>query len=63
LGWLDLEALNLGDNPSERLLEKGKVAFNSGQSFSKQCLQYVRINFATSPTILTNAIDRIAKVV
>lgn len=63
LGWIDLEALNLGDNPSERLLEKGKVAFNSGQSFSKQCSQYVRLNFATSPTILTDAIDRIAKVV
>jgi cystathionine beta-lyase len=63
LGWLDLEALNLGGNPSERLLEKGKVAFNSGQSFGKQCSQYVRINFATSPTILTDAIDRIAKVV
>jgi cystathionine beta-lyase len=63
LGWLDLEALNLGDNPSEKLLEKGKVAFNSGQSFGKQCSQYVRINFATSPTILTDAIDRITKVV
>jgi cystathionine beta-lyase len=63
LGWLDLEALNLGVNPSERLLEKGKVAFNSGQSFGGQCPQYVRINFATSPTILTDAIDRIAKTV
>jgi len=63
LGWLDLEALNLGDNPSERLLEKGKVAFNSGQSFGKQCSQYVRLNFATSPTIITDAIDRISKVV
>jgi cystathionine beta-lyase len=63
LAWLDLEALSLGENPSERLLEKGKVAFNSGQSFGVQCSQYVRLNFATSPTILTDAIDRIAKVV
>ena len=63
LAWLDLEALSLGENPSERLLEKGKVAFNSGQSFGAQCSQYVRLNFATSPTILTDAIDRIAKVV
>ena len=63
LGWLDLEALNLGENPSETLLVKGKVAFNSGQSFGKQCPQYVRVNFATSPTILTDAIDRIAKVI
>jgi cystathionine beta-lyase len=63
LGWLDLEALNLGENPSEKLLEKGKVAFNSGQSFSKQCSQYVRLNFATSPTIIAEAIDRIVKIV
>jgi cystathionine beta-lyase len=63
LGWLDLEALNLGENPSEKLLEKGKVALNSGQSFSKQCSQYVRLNFATSPTIIAEAIDRIVKIV
>ena len=61
LAWLDLEALNLGADPSAVLLEKGRVAFNAGHTFGKQCSQYVRLNFATSPTILTEAIHRISR--
>jgi cystathionine beta-lyase len=48
LAWLDLEALNLGLDPSVTLLEKGRVAFNAGHTYGKQCSQYVRLNFATS---------------
>ena len=61
LAWLDLEALQLGDDPSATLIEKGKVAFNAGHTFGTQCSQYVRLNFATSPTIITEAIERIAR--
>ncbi len=61
VAWLNLEALNLGENPSQVLLERGKVAFNPGHVFSAQTSQYVRLNFATSPTIITEAIDRIIK--
>lgn len=63
LAWLDLEALNLGENPTETLLTKGRVAFNAGHTFGKQCSQYVRLNFATSPTIITEAIHRIARAI
>lgn len=63
LAWLDLEALNLGEDPSVTLLERTRVAFNAGHTYGKQCSQYVRLNFATSPTIITEAIDRIAKAV
>jgi cystathionine beta-lyase len=61
LAWLDVEPLNLGENPSVTLVEKGRVAFSPGHAFGKQCAQYVRLNFATSPEILTEAIDRIAR--
>ena len=61
LAWLDLEALALGEDPSATLVEKGKVAFNAGHTFGVQCSQYVRLNFATSPTIITEAIERIAR--
>jgi len=61
LAWLDLESLNLGENPSVTLIEKGRVAFSPGHGFGKQCDQYVRLNFATSPEIITEAIDRIAR--
>ena len=63
LAWLDLEALNLGDDPTETLLAKGRVAFNAGHTYGKQCSQYVRLNFATSPTIITEAIHRIARAI
>jgi cystathionine beta-lyase len=63
LAWLDLEALNLGEDPSITLLEKGRVAFNAGHTYGKQCSQYVRLNFATSPTIVTEAIHRIARAI
>ncbi|MDA2962709.1 MAG: aminotransferase class I/II-fold pyridoxal phosphate-dependent enzyme [Actinomycetota bacterium] len=58
LGWLDLTSLNLGENPSATLLEKGRVAFNPGHTYGSQCSQYVRFNFATSPEIITEAIAR-----
>lgn len=63
LAWLDVESLNLGEDPSITLIEKGRVAFNPGHAFGKQCNQYVRLNFATSPEIITEAIDRIARAV
>lgn len=63
LAWLDLEALNLGEDPSITLLEKGRVAFNAGHTYGKQCSQYVRLNFATSPTIITEAIHRISRAI
>ncbi|CAB5109524.1 MAG: aminotransferase class I/II-fold pyridoxal phosphate-dependent enzyme [Actinobacteria bacterium] len=59
LAWLDLSTLNLGENPTATLLEKGRVAFNPGHSYGLQCSQYVRLNFATSPEIITEAIERI----
>jgi cystathionine beta-lyase len=63
LAWLDVESLHLGPDPSVTLIEKGRVAFSPGHGFGKQCDQYVRLNFATSPEIITEAIDRIARAI
>ena len=63
LAWLDLSSLNLGSNPAETLLEKGRVAFNAGSIYGAQSSQYVRLNFATSPEIITEAIARIVKTI
>lgn len=60
LAWLDLEALNLGSNPSQVLLERGRVALSPGKAFSPRSLSFVRLNFATSPEILTEAVNRMA---
>lgn len=59
LAWLDMSSLNLGENPAETLLEKGRVALNAGALYGQQSAQYVRFNFATSPEIITEAVHRI----
>ena len=61
VAWLDLTSLNLGENPAQTLLERGKVAFNAGHMYGAQSSQFVRLNYATSQIILTEAIDRIVK--
>ena len=61
LAWLDLSALNLGADPSATLLERGKVAINGGLMYSPHHAQFARLNFGTSPEIITEGIDRIAR--
>ena len=61
LAWIDLSSLELGEDPSQILLEKGRVALNAGHMYGAQCSQYVRLNFATSPEIITEAIERMVR--
>jgi cystathionine beta-lyase len=61
LAWLDLRALDLGEDPSETLLERGRVALNPGPSFGPQGAGFARLNFGTSPALLEEAVTRIAK--
>ncbi|CAB4536614.1 unannotated protein [freshwater metagenome] len=62
LAWLDLSNLNLGEDPGAVLIERAKVAFNSGHIYGELGKSHVRLNFATSPAIITEAIERIARV-
>jgi cystathionine beta-lyase len=61
LAWLDLSALNLGVDPGATILLQSKVALNSGHIYGAQWNQFVRLNFATSPEIITRAITQIAE--
>lgn len=61
LAWLDLTELNLGEDPCATLLIKGKVALNPGLSYGFQSGQFARLNFGTSPEIITEAFHRILK--
>ena len=61
LAWLDVSALNLGENPAATFLEKGKVAFNPGHTYCpihRDHDQFVRFNFGTDKSIIAEAIDR-----
>jgi cystathionine beta-lyase len=61
LAWLDMSTLGLGDDPAARILEKGKVALNGGVLYGPKHKSFVRLNFGTSPQLITEGIDRIAK--
>ena len=60
LAWLDLSALALGEDPSAAILEKGKLAVNGGVLYGPKHKSFVRLNFGTSPEIITEAFDRLA---
>ena len=60
LGWIDLTALGWGENPAKRILREAKVALHYGPAFGAEGAGHVRLNFGTSPEILSEAITRIA---
>lgn len=63
LAWIDLSPLGWGDNPARRILKEAKVALHFGPAFGEQGRGFVRLNFGTSPEIITEAIERIATLV
>jgi cystathionine beta-lyase len=61
LAWLDLRALDLGEDPTEALLERGRVALSPGPQFGPQGAGFARLNIGTSPALVEEAVERIAK--
>jgi cystathionine beta-lyase len=61
LGWLDFRNLGLGIDPAERVLQDARVALNSGPTFGAAGRGFARINFACSPSVLEEGVERIAK--
>jgi cystathionine beta-lyase len=60
LTWLDLRGYDLGEDPSEQLLARGKIAVNAGPTFGPQGAGFVRLNIGTSPALVEEAVARIA---
>ncbi|MGP4110988.1 MalY/PatB family protein [Streptomyces sp. 4N509B] len=63
LAWLDCRRLGLGDDPAEVLLARGRVALSSGVPFGVGGEGHVRLNLATSPEVITEAVRRMAAAV
>ena len=61
LGWLDFRALGWDEDPAARILREARVALVPGPEFGPEGEGFARINFACSPEMLTEAIDRIAR--
>lgn len=58
LAWIDCRGLGLGDDPAAVFLERGRVAVNVGTEFGTQGAGFVRLNLATTPEILAEAVSR-----
>ncbi|MDN3482170.1 aminotransferase class I/II-fold pyridoxal phosphate-dependent enzyme [Arthrobacter sp. APC 3897] len=62
LAWLDFRGVGWGGDPAAVALEQGRVALESGLKFGRQGTGFVRLNFACSPEVLTEAVTRLAAV-
>lgn len=60
LAWLDMRQTDLGPEPAKALVERAKVGLNEGADYGKGGAGFVRLNFATSPEILSQALERIS---
>ncbi|SCF22112.1 MalY/PatB family protein [Micromonospora chokoriensis] len=63
LAWLDCRALGLGDDPAGVFLDRGRVALNPGTAFGTGGGGHVRLNLATAPELITEAVRRMAAAV
>ncbi|MEU5942767.1 MalY/PatB family protein [Micromonospora sp. NPDC047548] len=77
LAWLDCTALGIDtgqsdgepgvasdvDGPAKMFLDRARVALSSGHVFGTGGAGFVRLNFATSPAILTDAVARMGRAV
>lgn len=61
LAWLDCRPLGWGDDPAAVLRERGRVALSPGLSFGETGRGFVRLNLATSPEIVTEAVERMVR--
>jgi cystathionine beta-lyase len=60
LGWLDFRDLGFGIDPAERVLSEARVALNSGPTFGAAGRGFARLNFACDPSVLEEAVERMA---
>jgi cystathionine beta-lyase len=60
LAWLDGRDLGLPGSPAQHFLEHAKVALVDGADFGAGGAGHVRLNFATSEALLTEAVERMA---
>lgn len=61
LAWLDCRDLDLAPSPYRFFLDRARVALSDGASFGAPGQGFVRLNFATSRAILSEALERMAK--
>jgi cysteine-S-conjugate beta-lyase len=61
LAWLDFRGLGLGPDPSQPILERGRLALSPGPQFGPQGAGFARLNLGTSPALVEEAVARICR--
>lgn len=59
LAWLDVRRFGLGDAPAAALIDRAGIALSEGSEFGDAGGGFVRFNFATTPGILDELLDRL----
>lgn len=60
LSWLDCRALDVGPDPASFFREHARVELNAGSDYNPGGDGFVRLNFATSTSVLRQILDRMA---
>ncbi|GAA3164632.1 MalY/PatB family protein [Nonomuraea roseoviolacea] len=60
VAWLDCRALGWGDDPARVFLRHGGIGLSSGPRFGADGRGFVRLNFATAPERVSEAVRRMA---
>lgn len=61
LAWLDCRAYDLGPDPAEAFLERGRVVLGPGPTFGEPGNGFARFNFGTAPALLDAALNRMVR--
>lgn len=62
LAWLDFRGTPLAADPAGELLARARLGLNDGATFGEAGRGFVRLNFATSRSIVAEALNRIERV-
>lgn len=63
LAWLDLRDSGLGDDPTKWLVEHARARLSRGLDFGPGGAGHARLNFATTPAVLGETLDRVARAI
>ena len=58
LSWIDFSSYGLA-SAADHLLAHGRVALSAGSDFAARCGAFARLNFATTPEILDEVLERV----
>ena len=63
LAWMDMRSIGRGEKMAEFFHERSQVVLSEGETFGPEGKGFVRLNFATSPMILSDILHRMDRAI